>query len=86
MPPKSCSGGTLRSALWLPWDRRVSEEVEAGVKSTGEGWKTEGSWREWRTWELKKRSESKEKRNEEEEEGRHLHYFWSLKLVLDSMS
>lgn len=32
-------------------------------------------------WELIKGLKGKEERNKEEEEGRHLHCFWSLKLV-----
>lgn len=32
-------------------------------------------------WEVIKRLKGKEERSEEEEEGRHLHYFWGLKLV-----
>lgn len=68
----------LSIALQLSRDRshRGSDRVEAGAMGRMEKW----SWEEQRTWELK-RLKSKERRTEEEGEGRHLHCFWSLKLV-----
>lgn len=49
--------------------------------SSGGGWKNGKSWREQRTHDLIKRLKGEGKRNEEKGEGRHLHCFWSLKLV-----
>jgi len=67
----------------VPTGEQRHQSEPGGEAGAEVSWRSveEWSWREQRTWELKTRLKGKEKRNEEEGEGRHLHYFWSLKLV-----